>query len=145
MHHDSALFMNQCQRWPAPRRRTFRRCISAPSRLYLDPDEEEHLEDIGRLELGLRAVVLELGEVARDCAEEEQLEAHDDRAVHEAVEGLLSAHHSLITHGGQLPGRKAAEGRGDQRLLEAGVVLEGVDVVEVDEQRQEDEENLDTS
>mmetsp|Transcript_10708 Transcript_10708/g.34028 ORF Transcript_10708/g.34028 Transcript_10708/m.34028 type:complete len:508 (+) Transcript_10708:872-2395(+) len=84
----------------------------------VDPDKEEHLEDIGRLELGLRAVVFELGEVARDCAEEEQLEAHDDRAVHEAVEC-----------------------RGDQRLLEAGVVLEGVDVVEVDEQRQEDEED----
>ena len=119
--------------------------ISALSRLHLDPDEEEHLEDVSRLELGLRAVVFELSEVARDCAKEEQLEAHDDRAVHEAVEGLLSTHDSLITHGGQSVGRKDAEGRGDQRLLEAGVVLEGVDVVEVDEQRQEDEEDLDTS
>mmetsp|Transcript_12492 Transcript_12492/g.39788 ORF Transcript_12492/g.39788 Transcript_12492/m.39788 type:complete len:531 (-) Transcript_12492:3306-4898(-) len=107
----------------------------------VDPDEEEHLEDVSRLELGLRAVVLEFGEVARDCTEEEQLESHDDRAIHQAVKGLLSTQDSLMTHDGKSARRRAAEGRGDHRLLEPRVVLDGVDVVEVDEQRQKDEED----
>ena len=58
----------------------------APPEVAVDEDEEEHLKDVRALELGLGAVVLELGHHARDGAEEEELETHHAEAVERAVD-----------------------------------------------------------
>ena len=60
----------------------------APPEVAVDEDEEEHLKDVRALELGLGAVVLELGHHARDGAEEEELETHHAEAVERAWLGL---------------------------------------------------------